>query len=230
MFDPVESWEQPEGLETVVVSTTAYYAVQEPRAGVDGETRLLCALHGWGQNARSFLRRFGPLRGENILVVAPQGPHQFYLDRDTRRVGFSWLTAYDRNRAMGELVILLDAVLEEVQNTHGITGSPCVLGFSQGVSIAYRYKLLAGRPVRGIIACGGDLPPDVHGALSGAKPLDVFLVHGREDGIVPPARADEAEEILAAAGIQPTRFDFDGAHELPQEAVGVIGTWISGLP
>ena len=84
---------------------SAYYVVQAPDRGIDSETRVLIVLHGWAQNARSFLRRFVGLRESNVLVVAPQGPHQFYLDLETRKVGFSWLTVYDRRsegRRVGE--------------------------------------------------------------------------------------------------------------------------------
>lgn len=226
MIEPVEGWEHPEMVAAVATSTTAYYTVQVPNAGVNEETRILCVLHGWGQNSRSILRRFAPLRDSNVLVVAPQGPHQFYLDMETKKVGFTWLTVYDRNRAVADIAGLIDTVLGRVQEDHGLEGVPFILGFSQGVSIAYRYHLLAGRPVRGIIACGGDIPPDVQRPLGKVSPLDVLLVHGENDAIVPPTKAQEAEGILQSMGHHVRRFDFDGGHELSPEAVVAIGKWV----
>ena len=159
-FHGVPEWDAPDGVSAVAIQSTAYYAVQEPAGGINRDTRLLCALHGWGQSCRSFLRRFEALKEENILVVAPQGPHQMYLDMATRKVGFSWLTTYDRNRAMVDLMGLIDGVLDEVRATTGLTAVPHLLGFSQGVSIAYRYHLLGGRPARrrARCRCGCGLP------------------------------------------------------------------------
>ncbi len=227
-FRGVPEWDTPAGVSAVPVQGTAYYAIQEPTGGINSDTRLLCVLHGWGQNCRSFLRRFSALKEENILVVAPQGPHQMYLDMTTRKVGFSWLTTYDRNRAMVNLIALIDKVLKEVKANTGLTIAPYILGFSQGVSIAYRYHLLGGRPVAGIIACGGDLPADVHGAISAAEQLPVLLVHGKSDGIVPFSKAEEAEQVLRNVGHPPTCYYFDGEHVIPAEAVQVIAEWLHG--
>jgi predicted esterase len=226
----VADWAQPEGISALSVKTTAYYAVQIPNGGVNDDTRLLCVLHGWGQNGRSFLRRFSSLRDENLLIVAPQAPNQFYLDMETRKVGFSWLTTYDRNRAMGDIVDLIDGVLSEVCNELGVKTPPFMLGFSQGVSIAYRYHLLADRDVRGIVACGGDLPPDVREQVRSNDALDVLLVHGRDDGIIPFSKAEEADECLREAGHAPELLYFDGDHEIPKDVVGRIGAWVMARP
>ncbi len=226
----VPEWDSPDGVSSLSVETTGYYAVQAPERGVDGGTRILCALHGWGQNSRSFLRRFSVLKTENILVVAPQAPHQFYLDLETRKVGFSWLTVYDRNRAMTGIYGLLDGVLGRVCEEYNIAGAPFMLGFSQGVSIAYRYGVLGGRPVRGYIACGGDLPVDVRTPMESMSSVNTLLVHGLEDGIVPIAKAFEAQGILGAqTGDLKTCF-FEGGHEMPTEIVGRIGEWVLEQP
>lgn len=226
-FIGLSEWETPEGVSAVQVHSSAYYALQEPDGGINQETQLLCVLHGWGQNSRSFLRRFTPLKAHNVLVVAPQGPHQMYLDMETRKVGFSWLTTYDRNRAVADLFELMDSVLAKVRVDGGITAAPYLLGFSQGVSIAYRYHLLGGRPAAGIIACGGDLPSDVRTAVGEAPSLPTLLIHGKRDGIVPLAKGEEAASILRDAGHQPECYYFDGEHVIPPEAVEKIAAWIT---
>lgn len=219
-------WQSPEGVMAVKVASTAYYGVQLPEQGVDQHTTLLVALHGWGQSGRSFLRRFRSLQSSNVLVVAPQGPHQLYLDMETRKVGFSWLTAYDRKRAVSDIVALLDTVLEAVEGTYGVKSAPVLLGFSQGVSMAYRYSLLGSRNVLGVIACGGDLPPDVATALPDAPRFPVLLVHGREDTIVPFSKYEAAREKLTALGVVVETCLFDGGHDVPRPAVEEIHGWI----
>lgn len=220
-----DAWESPAGVEAVRVASWAYYATQLPDGGPRADTPLLVALHGWGQNCQSFLRRFRPLKAAGLAVVAPQGPHQMYLDRETRKVGFSWLTTYDRRRAVPDLAATLDAVLDTVRRDTGIRSRPCVLGFSQGVSIAYRYALLGQHPVAGVVACGGDLPPDVAEALPARERFAVLLVHGDEDEIVRPELCDSAEESLAALGWPVETHRFTGGHEIPPSAVERIGEW-----
>ena len=222
----VPEWDQPEGVLSVPVKTTGYYAIQLPSNGIDAETTLLCVLHGWGQNGRSFLRRFACLKQENIIVVAPQAPHQFYLDLESRKVGFSWITVYDRNRAMDDIYRLIDDVMEAVRSQYNVHHPPVMLGFSQGCSIAYRYHLHGERPVRAIVSCGGDLPKDVRGPLAKGAPIEVLLVHGKEDGIVPLSKGEEAERILRDSGCEPTIYHFEGGHELPEAVVLYIGEWV----
>ncbi|MBX3178044.1 MAG: alpha/beta fold hydrolase [Candidatus Hydrogenedentes bacterium] len=221
-----EAWGSPEGIEAVAVRSTAYYVTQAPDRGVGPNTTPLVVLHGWGQSAPSFMRRFRGLAGSDVLVVAMQGPHQIYLDRDTRKVGFSWLTAFDRRRGVADFVNTLDTVMARVRADFGVNAPPYVLGFSQGVSMAYRYAILSDMEVAGVIACGGDLPPDVADAMPGARRFPVLLVHGRDDAIVPESKCDEAESALAGLSWPHERFSFSGDHEVPSEVVERIAEWI----
>jgi len=220
--------EQPQGLHVAHVRSTAYYALQIPEKGIGLNTTALLVLHGWGQNARSFIRKFAPLVRQDILVIAPQAPHQFYLDIETRKVGFGWMTSFDRDRAIADVVAGLDAILDAVEAEHE-TGPlrPCVLGFSQGVSIAWRYAIHGDRDVAGVVACGGDLPPDVEHVLSTRKPIPALLVHGREDAIVPWSKAESAELVLREQGYLVETNYFDGGHDLPAGLMERLSGWTS---
>ena len=154
-----------EGLHFVSVQTAAYYAVQYPDAGLNRETRSLIVLHGWGQSSSSFIRKFASLKRHNILVIAPQAPHQFYLDQITRKVGFGWLTSFDRDRGVATAVATLDTIVRKIDEEASRPLTPVVLGFSQGVSMAWRYAAYGERSVAGVVACGGDFPADVEEVL-----------------------------------------------------------------
>lgn len=223
-------WDGPQGILRLPAAATAYYVTQVPEAGVDRDTRLLAVLHGWGQNAPSFLRRFAALKKSNVVVVAPQAPHQFYLDMETKKVGFSWLTAYDRRTAMQDITAMLDTVLSAVKQEFDMEVEPFLLGFSQGVSIAYRYAILGANPVSGVIACGGDLPPDVAAALPSRTPVPVLLIHGKRDGIVPVSKCEAAAAGLSALGWNHESRIFDGDHDIPGEIVEDLFAWIRKRP
>jgi len=226
---PADPWTPPEGVRAIRVETTAYYAVLVPAATAVQPPATLIALHGWGQRSQSFIRRFAPLKEAGMLVVAPQAPHQTYLDMETRKVGFSWLTNYDRQRAVPDLVNLLDAILDDVVEQHGTLGPLVVLGFSQGVSVAYRYALRSRYKALGVVACGGDLPPDVHEAMGHRDPFPVLLIHGKQDGIVPIEKAEESFGRLTALKWPVEHHFFDGGHEIPPASVAEIECWFSGV-
>lgn len=215
-----------DGLRTVPVASTAYYGIQFPETGLDADTRTLVVLHGWGQNSRSFLRKFASLAQHNILVIAPQAPHQFYLDQVTRKVGFGWLTSFERDRGIALGVSALDAILDQVELEAGRPLLPLLLGFSQGVSMAWRYAIHGAHSVSGVVVCGGDLPPDVEAALPGWEPRPILVVHGRNDAIVPVAKGEAAEVALKGLGLFPETMYFDGGHDVPEALLERLPGWM----
>lgn len=214
--------------ESLRYERTGYYALRLPPEDVPPEC-LLVALHGWGQSARWFARRFNPLERLPIAVVAPQGPHQFYLDLEAKKVGFNWLTAYEKQDNIADVNRLVDACIEAAARAYGGLTLPMhVLGFSQGSVMAWRYALHAVGRVEGLIACCADLAPDVAEALPNVAPWRTLLVYGADDGIVPQAKIDEAQASLTAIGWAHDVLEFEGGHDLPPEAVVKIGRWMTG--
>jgi len=215
-----------EEVHSLSIETTAYYAVQEPERVPDSPPALLLALHGWGQNCRSFLRAFAPLRKHNLIVVAPQAPHQFYLDAGTKKVGFHWITLYDRKQSIQDVNGYIARLLEKLRGE--LLYDPervVVLGFSQGSSMAYRFAISGLlRPV-GMISCCSDLPPDVAETLGQVQPFPVLLAHGEEDTMVPETRITEAMEALSAHGFRYEAYRFSGGHQMTPELVEKVGEW-----
>ncbi len=206
---------------------TGYYALRPPASGVAPEY-LLVALHGWGQSARWFARRFESLEQLPVYVAAPQGPHQFYLDLESKKVGFNWLTAYEKPDNIADVNRLIDAVIDEAQRQAGSTSLPVyVLGFSQGAVMAWRYALHAGDKVAGIVVCCADLAPDVAERLENAPRWRTLLVYGTDDGIVPQGKIDEAQSTLTALGWQYDLLEFEGGHDLLPATVHEIGQWVA---
>jgi predicted esterase len=164
------------------ISHTVYYSVQVPEQ--KGPRPLLIVLHGFGQVASQFIKVFEPLARKGVLVAAPQGAHQLYTNLKERRVGFSWLTKYERDRSVLDFVAYMEQFYKLLQETCEVDPERVfMLGFSQGVSMAYRTWAHSSLPVRGVIACGGDLPPDMIELLKGLPPIQILLVHGRQDGL-----------------------------------------------
>ncbi len=213
--------------EKIQISHTVYYSVQVPEQM--GPHPLLIVLHGFGQVARQFIKVFEPLAQKGILVAAPQGAHQFYTHLKKGQVGFSWLTRYERDQSVSDFVAYMEQFYKLLQETCEVDSQRVfMLGFSQGVSMAYRTWAHSSLPVRGVIACGGDLPPDIVEKLQGLPPIQILLVHGRQDEDVSPEKAQEAIKHLRARGLKPKLFDFEGGHVVPSRALPKLEGMILG--
>jgi len=215
-------------VQSITVPSTAFYTVAGPEQPTTAAPALLIALHGWGQNARKMQRDLGPLRAHNIVVAAAQAPHPFYLDMESGKVGFHWLTRYERDRAVADTNAFLGALIENLRATHPFDEKQIyLLGFSQGCSMAWRFCVSGVCEPAGMIACGADLPPDVGEKLPGRAPFRVLLVHGREDQIISNSKMQDAESALRTLGLAPDRHEFDGGHEIPREVAAQIAAWIT---
>ena len=142
----------------------------------------LYVLHGYGQLAEYFIRKFQAPCEAGWRVVAPEGAHRFYLKGTEGRVGASWMTREAR----------LDDIADYVQSTwiarQEILDPPrpprLLLGFSQGVATALRWAALGQNGPASwdtLIAHSGVIPPDLKamdGELKGAP--DLHLVSGNE--------------------------------------------------
>jgi len=206
---------------------TVYFTVQTPEGS--GPHPALIVLHGFGQRAEEFSKVFETLPSAGILVAAPQGPHQFYPKFPAREVGFSWLTRYERDQSVVDFIGYMQQFVELLKTDYAVDLSRLyVLGFSQGVSMVYRFWAHGAAPVRGIIAVSSDLPPDVAERLSFMRPTNILLVHGREDQMVSINKAREAETILRAHSMPVELLEFDGGHYVPSLAVERVAQMIIG--
>jgi predicted esterase len=204
---------------------TVYYTVHAPEG--NGPHPVLIVLHGFGQRADEFIKVFETLPSRGILVAAPQAPHHFYPQFPRREVGFSWLTRYERDQSVADFIGYMRQFVELLRNEHAADLTRLyVLGFSQGVSMAYRFWVHSAAPVRGVIACSSDLPPDVAERLGATPPTQVLLVHSRDDQIVPITTSHEAEVILRTHAIPAELIEFDGGHYVPSLAVEKVGQMI----
>lgn len=211
----------------LAIESTAYYCVQAPNDAHTARPKTLIALHGFGQKCKGFIRNFAPLRDRNILVVAPQGPHQFYMQLEPKKVGFNWLTIYEKENSIRDFAGYMNRLLDTLasENEH-MRDSIYLLGFSQGVSMAYRFAVSGTVPVRGLVARCADLPVDVSERLGGITRFPVLLAHAEDDPVIPVSKAAEAEAVLHAHNFPVDRLRYTGGHLIPEDVVTRIGDWI----
>ncbi len=205
---------------------SVYYAVIEPAGTHPKPPALLIAAHGYGQSCKGFIRNFAPLADRNYLIVAPQGPNQFYW-QETGKVGFTWMTRHGRENSIPDLMDYMAQLMERIEGEYTFDRDRVFsLGFSQGTALAFRFGASGIVAPRGVIACGGDLPPDVAERLDSLTRFPAMIVHGRDDTTMSFAKAEEGVATLRAHGYDTTTHYFDGGHDIGPDQVQEIAAWM----
>lgn len=178
-------------------------------------------VHGYGQLAERFIRRFGGLPGVGTgarAVVAPEALSRHYVEREVgphgpgSRVGASWMTREEREHEIRDYVEYLDLLVAQVADGPG-GRRLVVLGFSQGAETASRWVTYGrGRPAE-LVLWGGGLAEDLDPARAAASLRDVRLtfVVGDADRWA-QGRTSRSLTRLAGWGLSADRVEYRGGH------------------
>lgn len=184
-----------------------------------GTRQLWFVLHGYGQLAQHFIRKFAVLEEHNICVIAPEGLSRFYLEplsnrmqTGDSRVGATWMTKENRQADINNYLAYLNALYaHEAANT---TVPVTVLGFSQGAATASRWIADGNININRFILWAGILPPDMD-FEAGKEALhgkETYMVYGNEDPYINDTRFAELDLLSDKLGIHPQRVTFQGQH------------------
>ena len=191
---------------------------------LDASTRQVwIVLHGYGQLAKYFLKKFNGLTPKNICVIAPEGLSRYYLSefteqgRKDNRVGATWMTSENRLMDIDNYLTYLDTVYEkELKSLQEVAVT--LFGFSQGCATVCRWAATGNVKFERLILWAGLFPPDMnfkdgHDALVSRK---TYLVVGDQDPFFTPARMTDFDQLASQLGIQPKKIIFSGKHELDE--------------
>ena len=68
-------------------------------------------LHGYGQLAQFFIKKFSVLDDGKTFLVAPEALSRFYLEGVTGRVGATWMTREERSNEVADYVFYLNQLV-----------------------------------------------------------------------------------------------------------------------
>jgi predicted esterase len=188
---------------------------------------LLVGFHGYVETAAIQMERLAAVPGSSMwTLVSIEGLHRFYRGR-TREVVASWMTREDRDLAIADNLAYVAAALEEVP--HGPASRIVYAGFSQGVAMAFRAGLLGRDATSGIIAVGGDVPPELLADGSLRFP-PVLLARGVRDDWFTGPKFDADVAALTARNVSMRSVQYDGAHEWNTEVAIEAGRFLEQLP
>jgi hypothetical protein len=144
------------------------------------------------------------------LIVSVQGLHRFYRGR-SQDVVASWMTRQDRELAVVDNVSYIASVVDEVSR-EWTPGHALVFAVpSQGVATAFRAAAASTRGPSGVIALGGDVPPELGRRRSRAFRPCLPDAARRMNGTAREV-ADDLQR-LTVAGVAVQSVEFDGGHQ-----------------
>ncbi len=222
-------------VRTIAVTTHGRYLVsgpatsdaRPPAPGSRFPSPTLVGFHGYSENAERHLEVLRRIAGERPWrLISVQALNRFYT-RTNDAIAASWMTREDRELAIADNIAYVSSVLDAVEQERGAPAPLVCVGFSQGVAMAYRAALFAGRPCAGLILLAGDVPPDV-GPLAGSLP-PVLLGRGTADTWYTAKKAAADVAALTAAGTSVTEFVFEGGHVWDDAFVARAGAFLDEL-
>jgi predicted esterase len=208
-------------VEYLAIETPTHGRVVIARPSVPSTTTLV-AFHGYGQGAEELMSEMKRIPGhEALTLISVQALHRFYARGDERIVA-SWMTRQDRDHA---IVDNLEYVDRAIDHAAPADGRLCVLGFSQGVAMAYRAGVRGRRRVDGIIAVGGDVPPDVKD-VPADRWSKVLIAAGATDHWYTPDKVTADAEFLRSHGVAHDVFRYQAGHVFTDDVRAAIASFV----
>lgn len=193
--------------QTLIESKTYRYQVSSEDDQYD---TVLYVLHGYGQLAQYFIRKFRPFFG-SILVVAPEGMHRFYLKGSSGRVGASWMTKEAREDDIRDNIQWLTALDQKISDEFH-PKRRILLGFSQGGATAARWFHHSPIHFDALILWACVFPPDLSAREEIKAGTEHHFVIGSEDEFYSGEQQDALINFYRERGYHTHRFD--GKHDI----------------
>ncbi len=204
-------------IQQVTYRQQSNFLTSQPPTGSEKEIWLV--LHGYGQLAEFFLRKFRPFFNHSRLFVAPEGINRSYREGFSGRVGANWMTKHHRENDIVNGMNYLNAVVDKVLIPFNIMPEINVLGFSQGAASVSRWVIQSRYAVEKMVLWGGGLAIDLDRdqLKEKAKNLHLILATGDNDPLITPEKMKEHLEHIGTLALQKfSNFTYAGGHDLDE--------------
>ncbi len=201
-------------------------------------TASIIVLHGLGADGNDFVPIAEELRLDAVGPVRFIFPHA-PVRPVTINGGMAMRAWYDllhadlvkREDEAGLRASRLDIeALIATERERGIAASRIVLaGFSQGCAMTLLTGLRHTERLAGLVGLSGYLPLADSSAAersAASMALPVFLAHGRDDTVIPLARAAASRDALQAHGCVVDWHEYPMAHSVCAQEVGDLNRWL----
>jgi predicted esterase len=186
---------------------------------------MLVGFHGYGEDAEAQLERLRAMpESAHWICVSIQALHRFY-QRRTNAVVASWMTRQDRELAIADNVAYVMTCIDAVAAEWPTIPEIMFAGFSQGVGMAFRAAVHSSRHVAGVIAVGGDVPPEL--TPEAVKRVTAALIaRGNSDDWYTKEKFADDERRLRESSVSVRVLEFNGGHEWSGEVTAAASDFL----
>lgn len=200
----------------ITKKTARYYTLGD----LNTNTRQVWfVLHGFGQMAGSFLKKFEPLQAPDVFFIAPEALNHFYLKGAGAEVGATWMTKEDRLNEIKDYVNYLDDVYEQFELERYPETKITALGFSQGSSTVTRWVNATKHRIDTLISYAGEVGVEVFPIQeqSMLRRSKNYFVYGTSDEYFPLETIKQMKAAYREMNF--TEIEFEGGHEIKIEVL-----------
>lgn len=192
---------------------------------------VLILLHGVGSNEADLFSLANQLPGK-FLVISARAPIVLGENR------FAWYQVdfstgkpvYNPEQEAKSRSIIIQFI-EQVKAKYN-SEEVYLCGFSQGAIMSYSVALTRPDLVKGIAAMSGRLLEEIKPKIADSqdlKNLQIFILHGKNDKMLPLHYATSAEAYLKTLGIAPKLNQYEAGHEINNAMLNDLVNWLNNL-
>jgi len=186
---------------------------------------MLVGFHGYAEDAEAQLERLRAIpESTRWLCVSIQALHRFY-QRRTDRVVASWMTRQDRELAIADNVAYVTTCIDAAAAEWPTLPKVVFAGFSQGAAMAFRAAVDMARGEAGVIAVGGDIPPELTpGELK--RVSAALIARGTSDDWYTREKFADDERRLRECSVSVRALEFNAGHEWSSEVIAAASQFL----
>ena len=197
-----------------VTRTARYFTLGELN---EGTRQVWFVLHGYGQLAEYFIRKFEKISDDQTYVVAPEALSRFYLNGNSGRVGASWMTREERLSEIDDYVAYLESIYKAILQDYRLDDVRItVLGFSQGTATACRWLDQGTLRCHRLILWAGYFANGIRDVLEPEHltATETYFVYGNEDEFLTQLNPTEYLEKLQTDLPFLKILEYNGGHAI----------------
>jgi predicted esterase len=135
------------------------------------------------------------------------------------------MTRQDREAAIADNIAYVRTSIDAVAAEWPTVPNVVFAGFSQGVGMAFRAAANAIHGEVGVIAVGGDIPPELGpGALK--RLTAALIVRGMSDALYPSEKFADDERRLRECSVSVRAVEINGGHEWSGEVTEAVAHFL----
>jgi len=208
-----------------------YYDLFVPDGARDRQMPLLIALHGYEGNKESMMAKATGLNSKDFIVCSLQGPNGFFVRNGQGgarpRIGFGWMMQWKAEETIRLHHETVGSIIDTVDRDYRLDRqSIFLMGFSQSVSLNYRFAFTYPGRIRGVVAVCGGIPGDWAEQKYSQSNTDVLILAGETDEFYPIERTRTFKGALETRAGSVDFHSFAAGHVFPNDVLPIINEWL----